>query len=515
MIDAVLLNNGMKLSPRKRVAILLVGIAIPAFVVFKVMSKPRVLAVNEVPIAYWAWRTNAPDPIDLEKAFAITNAKILFLRAGQFDSTDEGIKRIRPLVGTMPAWVELHLVYNTTPDLLKKLDTVDTKSLAATIVQTYKEDMTRSRNENAQVFGMQLDFDYPNRLLPKYAELLREIRVLLPKDTKLSITGLPAWMATADLPSVLEQTDFWIPQCYGATIPTKLTQRIPISSAAEVARTVTNARRLGKPFYAGLAVYSYAILYGKDGKLVELRGNIDPAEAEGAKELELIESRPFDSGGASEIRYEYRAKDDVVLDGLTVRTGQTLVFDVPTATALRESAKAVRETAGELLKGICLFRLPTATDESLLSIGEVSSALSDAETKVSTDVSALTLDDGRLYVEVNNSGTASAMLGDDAFVVDIDFPAGSLPVLTSSRGFHAYHTLCRTGDGPPQPCSSERANVIRLEARSWRTDDGGLSTIEVRGPMPSQLTIHTTFHVDDGRTQTDAYEIPINKDESN
>src|SRR5207237_3180531 len=109
----------------------------------------------------------------------------------------------------------------------------------------------------------------------------------------------------------------WIPQCYGGTIPTDVNQRIPISSPSDVAHTITRARKLNKPFYAGLAAYGYAILYAKDGRLLELRGDIDPALAQQNTEFEVIDTQTFSSDEqAGEMRYVYRVKSNLVLDGL-------------------------------------------------------------------------------------------------------------------------------------------------------------------------------------------------------
>ena len=136
-------------------------------------------------------------------------------------------------------------------------------------------------------------------------------------------------------------------------------------------------RQLGKPFFAGLSAYGYAILYGKDGSLIELRGNIDPAAVARHADLELIDQRSFDeSGSLANTRYEYRAtRDLVVVNGLSVRNGETLVLDIPNQTALRAEVLAVRENAGGLLTGICIFRLPAADDRMILSPTEIAAAL--------------------------------------------------------------------------------------------------------------------------------------------
>src|ERR1041384_125883 len=87
------------------------------------IARPHDWAVNEVPVAFWAWRTQSPDAIDVEEAVEIARAQVLFLRAGQFDYQDGRLRRVRPLAGSFPKGIKLHLVYNTTRAVLEKLET--------------------------------------------------------------------------------------------------------------------------------------------------------------------------------------------------------------------------------------------------------------------------------------------------------------------------------------------------------------------------------------------------------
>src|SRR5215813_7425116 len=153
-------------------------------------AKPRPWPVAEVPVAFWAWRTQAPDQIDLRAAIEKTNARSVFLRAGQIDYHEGNLLRIRPLAGTLPKGIELHLVYNATPALLKQLESVGPKALAAAFAVAYRDDLERARRDNALVRGLQLDLDVPTRLLPLYEKTLTELRATLQKDNQLSITGL-------------------------------------------------------------------------------------------------------------------------------------------------------------------------------------------------------------------------------------------------------------------------------------------------------------------------------------
>lgn len=500
----------MTVSYPKRIvlsAALLVGLLI----LHARFEKPRLLAVSEVPIAFWAWRTNAPDRLDIDNAFAPTDSKTLFLRAGQFDLVADNVERIREVSGDLPTGVEIHLVYNASRDLLAGWNRLETTVLANEIAETYSADLARSGRDSAQVRGLQLDLDIPTRLLPEYARMLATLRSMLPSDTSLSITGLPTWTDANEVKLVLHEVDFWIPQCYGGKIPTHLDQRIPISTPADVERTIANVRRLGKSFYAGLSAYGYATLYGHNGSIIELRGNIDPARAVIEPNLELIERGPFSEGRAeSEIRYAYRAQADLVLDGLVIHKNETLVFDVPTAESLRVSARVVRENSGELLRGICLFRLPSAGDLSMLGVAEIKAALADVTTQAMTTVTVKGSDNHHVVLQAANDGNASSVLGDGALTVDVPIEPGSIEGLSDLAGFNSYETLC---DG--RPCSSARANLIRLKASSWRPGNIASARIRLKRNAPMTLQVLVTTHIDDGRTDSKTVELQPIKGKKN
>ena len=476
-------------------------------------SQPRVLAVSEVPIAFWTWRTNTPSEKEIAKAFSATQAQTLFLRAGQFDLANGSLRRIRPVSGHLPATVEIHLVYNATRDFLRGWEHIEPSTIAASLADTFRADLAQANN--TRIVGLQLDFDAPTRLLLQYANLLQRLRELLPPNTKLSITGLPTWASSSDLKAVLATVDFWVPQCYGTNIPTHLSQRIPISSSADVVRTISRVRQLNKPFYAGLSAYSYAILYAKDGSLLELRGDLDPAWAAHNASLELVERQTFKGeASANEMRYVYRAKSDVVLDGLIIKAGESLVFDLPSAESLRACARAVRENAGEKLLGICVFRVPTENDETTLSIGEIAAALHDTPTKVTTAIALQRQPNQQLQLRAENVGTASAMLHEDALAIDLSILAGSFGGITQIVGFNAYETLCRLSENDEaRPCSERRANVIRLKAQVWKPSSMCAFTLQTKGELPATMSAVVTTHINDGRIEQERFAVPLQNSE--
>ncbi len=463
-------------------------------------EKPRPRSAEEVPVAFWAWRNETPTQADVQAALGSTRGTTLFLRAGQFDISENGIDRIRSATGPFPAAPELHLVFNSTRKLLNEFESIDPDRFARKIADTYLSDVLGARAAGVAVHGLQLDIDVPTRLLPRYAEVLKIVRRRIPAGSALSITGLPTWASSSLLEDVLLTVDFWIPQCYGAKVPETISERIPISSAADVALTIEAVRRRGKPFYAGLSVYGYAILYGQDGKLIELRGDIAP-ESAWRSGLELTAIDRFDGpAGTGEVRYEYRARSDVVLDGLIVKSGEALVFNTPTAGAVNAAAKAVRDNAGEALLGICLFRLPSRHDKNTLGLNEIASALSGSSSHASFKVSAEAVTSQQLRLRVLNDGSAASVVSDGALSIDLQVPKGSVTSVTGLDGFSEYRSLCGSTI-ESGACSGRRADVVRLASGMSRPGSDATVTIVFNREVPAAITGSVTLYIDDGRVE--------------
>src|SRR5436190_3184557 len=344
-----------------------------AIVISRVHRRPRQWPIDQVPIAFWAWRTRAPQESDVRQAVIANQARAIFLHAGQIDYRDGQPTIIPAVFGPLPDKVDLHLVYNATRDLLANLESIDEQTLVNTITENFQRDCERAALEHAHIVGIQLDLDVPTRLLGRYGRVLRQLRTQLQPGLKLSITGLPTWMRSSQLKMTLAGVDFWTPQFYGAELPGRVDQFIPISAPNDVERFVNHARALDKPFYAGLGAYSWVLHYDKSGRLIKVRGNMDPSVISADPNLELIDQRRFDA--TNEWRYAYRARADGVTDALVLRAGEVLVVDVPSAESLRQSARTVREWAGEKLLGICVFRMPAADDPATLTSAQVAAAL--------------------------------------------------------------------------------------------------------------------------------------------
>jgi hypothetical protein len=491
---------------------------------------PRVWEPGEVAVAFWAWRAETPSDDEVARAVRQTGAGELFMRAGQLDCEAGRVSRIRAVSGKFPARIRLHLVYNGTRSLLSEFERVEEKALADAVAESFRLDSERAARDGVEVEGLQLDLDVPTRLLPRYGRVLRVVRDGLPRGAKFSVTGLTTWMNSKELRGMLDAVDFWAPQFYGAEILQTLERIIPIASPRSIEREVERARELGKPFYAGLAAYGYALLYSQKGRLLSLHGDLDPARVASERSLELVERRAFEPRAssaegegaaprASEWRYVYRAREDAVLDGLLVRAGEQLVLDLPSSEALRAGVRGVRRLAGEKLLGICLFRLPTRGDATTLKLEQLAAALRDGEASVGVRlrIEPAAAEGGaarvtnQLRLTATNTGAAGALYGEDALAVTLLVPRGSVRGVSSLEGFDSFETLCASAEAAGEregasasearlrPCAPARAGVLRLRARGWASGASASVGLSFEGYPPLELSAKVTARADDGR----------------
>lgn len=497
----------------KAVCVALV-LLVASVVISSFHRQPRAWPAAETPVAFWAWRNQTPAPADVREAIEKTKTRTIFLRAGQIDLQDGKLRRIRPVTGPLPKEIDLHLVYNATRSLLAHLEQVDEAALAGAINSAYQADTERAAEEHARVLGLQIDIDMPTRLLGRYEKTLRALRAQLKPDAQLSITGLPTWMQSNELRATLRQVDFWIPQLYGAEIPEGSDQSIPISSLDTVSRYLNQAREFDKPFYAGLAAYSWSLLYSPKGSLISLRGDMDPGLIASDPNLELIDERSF-AGSAnrnlaagSEWRYVYRARADGVTNDLVMHAGDTLVVDVPSAESLRQAARAVRELAGEMLLGICVFRLPTAEDPATLTIAQVASALADSDPAAKVEVRILPEPEAastNWILEVKNAGASSAIIG--TAKIDLNVTPGTIESVTP-HGSASVEYLSARSTNAPEPCSQNRANVIRFKPRTLRAGQIVMARLFMK-PGSGSLPVSIEMQTDTGQTYLERREITV------
>jgi hypothetical protein len=153
--------------------------------------------------------------------------------------------------------------------------------------------------------GVEIDHDAGNARLPAYREFLTHLRAALPASLPLSITALPAWLDSPELPALLAAVDSSVLQVHAVSDPRR--GLFDPDQARQWAKAWS--RITSKPFYLALPAYGVALLPGANGApVVESEVSID----QGGDRRELL----ADPLQLSKLGAELRADPPAHLAGL-------------------------------------------------------------------------------------------------------------------------------------------------------------------------------------------------------
>jgi hypothetical protein len=104
--------------------------------------------------------------------------------------------------------------------------------------------------------GVEIDHDAGNARLSTYREFLTHLRAVLPTSLPLSITALPAWLDSPELPALLSTVDSSVLQVHAVSDP-----RRGLFDPDQARQWVKAWSRIcEKPFYLALPAYGVALL---------------------------------------------------------------------------------------------------------------------------------------------------------------------------------------------------------------------------------------------------------------
>ena len=174
------------------------------------------------------------------------------------------------------------------------------------------------RSDGVPVGGIELDYDCARQRLPHYRDFLRLLKGRIPRDLRLSITALPSWMGSSDLPKLLSEVDETVLQVHSVMSPSKgLFDRATAYKWAQAWSEISSV-----PFRIALPTYWSRVTWNVDGR-------VDSIESEVAR---------YGTGS----------------------TGRELVV-APSEVA--SMVAELRRAPPRNLTGIAWFRLPTVTDK--------------------------------------------------------------------------------------------------------------------------------------------------------
>ncbi|QPT12553.1 DUF3142 domain-containing protein [Serratia rubidaea] len=136
------------------------------------------------------------------------------------------------------------------------------------------------RAAGLSVVGIEIDHDAATTRLPQYRDALRRLRRQLPADVQLSITALPAWLDSPQLPALLRQVDSSVLQLHAVLSP----QQGLFDSRLALRWTQRYAQVTNKPFRIALPAYGMGLV-GVDAQGAQVESEASLRVAGSLREL--------------------------------------------------------------------------------------------------------------------------------------------------------------------------------------------------------------------------------------
>lgn len=138
-----------------------------------------------------------------------------------------------------------------------QLKALDSQAVTAQILQVLAD----WQGQGLTLAGIEIDHDAGNARLPAYIGFLAHLRTALPANLPLSITALPAWLDSPQLPALLATVDSSVLQVHAVSDP-----RRGLFDSEQTQRWAKAWGRVtDKPFYLALPAYGVALLPDVDG----------------------------------------------------------------------------------------------------------------------------------------------------------------------------------------------------------------------------------------------------------
>lgn len=138
-----------------------------------------------------------------------------------------------------------------------QLKALDPQAVTAQILQVLAD----WQGQGLTLAGVEIDHDAGSARLSAYAEFLAHLRGALPASLPLSITALPAWLDSPQLPALLATVDSSALQVHAVSDP-----RRGLFDPEQARRWAKAWGRVtDKPFYLALPAYGVALLPEADG----------------------------------------------------------------------------------------------------------------------------------------------------------------------------------------------------------------------------------------------------------
>jgi hypothetical protein len=434
-------------------------------------------------VSYWYWHTpfklTGKDEADLKSA----GVHRLFVRAARIALVDGHVVTDNRQSWNSHSDFDIDLVFDVSPSFAHAFATSNPATLASEIAAAVDDTIDRAQAAGIKPTGVQIDFDCPTRLLPRYAAILARLKGgVHRRHLALSVTVLPTWYGSPDIVSVLSAVDFSAPQFYEEDTPASLANFATVSNIEMLRRGLAAAGRAGYPFYAGIPAYGHELVY-RNGRLAGAAHGLDLEDALHDPMCRLKRAYGSNASGDKAVSTrDYIGEDIYDFAGSDPSIGGPdgnwdVVYDMPSPAIIARHLAIVREQTPDNCLGVILYRMPSGRNSATLPIATVASVIHGERPSphLSVDVKPARLpwdviDDAEssgartssrsgsmpmeVTVRVTNDGAASTFAGPGCVKVHLDLDP---PGLTDASRL-SFDTLQTSIDG--EACSPLRANQL-------------------------------------------------------
>jgi hypothetical protein len=459
--------------------------------------------------AMWYWHT--PFNLDKQAAGALADMHVtrLFVRTGTLSTDGQDITVTVPQRFETAAPCPVHLVFNADSGVLKHFDEAVKNGLSQKLLKFYSAAKAAANKAGLKVRGLQVDFDVPTRLLDKYAQVMRELRVGLPNNEELSLTGLPTYLATEGFKDVVDQVDFFAPQFYEGSIGTDLAHLRSISAKESIDRGIELAERFQKPYYLGLPAYGQALIFDEKGKIAGAYRKLSPVDALRHPSFTF---KSFALSEGEEILQLVANQNGVNGKG----KGYTLVYRRVTPLLVAQMQSDAVHHRSTYCRGLSWFRVAEKGECLAMNLTTLRAALDgrepqlDFDLKSSEEVEPFAKIEGggelgsRVSFSLFSRGEAETAIQPSALTLTVRFPEGTLDSVEPGEFANVQPFY-------DDPKSSGQVSLARSNGVQFNLPYLGpgqkVSTGALRFRGPVRLSVHWSAATPQKRVEGDKLEI--------
>jgi hypothetical protein len=347
--------------------------------------------------------------------------------------------------------------------------------------------------------SLHIDFDCPDSLLARYAELLGYVRSIA-KPEHLAITALASWANKPGFDLLQQQVDEIAVLFYDLRPdpPSDIAagSAIPMVDLETIRSTMPHWRQFcSKPWFAGFPNFSRLSIFGDTGLLSSDLHDWNRDALVFHPDLEIVRQSPGDG-----ITWLATQASATITESVSLEPAQHLVLRQPASESLRESARLASEAGAS---GIVWFPLPEPDAGTGFTASHLTALLEDSKSPAAL---SLTVSDNPStgVLTLTNEGpydlaprlAGNEIHADRGWQFEID--GGKENAFTEAATGSFVQMLGHTAPDAPDPITASVQTAQRLTFRFAALPAGAS---QETGPILRQPGVRLRWRIDRGEWQ--------------